>query len=280
MWANYHTHSIYCDGKDSLVHLLASATDLTSLGFSSHAPLPFNCSWCMADESLEEYLNEIRKLREIYTHLELYAGLEVDYIPGITGPADFTSRVDYTIGSVHFVDSFADGTPWEIDGTHESFLKGLGEIFQNDIRGAIERYYQLTHEMILRSRPMVVGHLDKIKIQNQGADLFSESAAWYHQAITQTLRCIKENEVIVEVNTRGLYKNRSHTLYPSPWILNEMYKEGIPITLSSDAHDTHELTERFAETAELLQAIGFKYLTILEEGRWVQKHFDSNGLIR
>jgi histidinol-phosphatase (PHP family) len=232
----------------------------------------------MADESLEEYLNEIRKLRETNTHLELYAGLEVDYIPGITGPANFTARVDYTIGSVHFVESFADGTPWEIDGTYEIFIKGLGEIFQNDIRGAIERYYQLTREMILRSRPTVVGHLDKIKIQNQGTDLFSESTAWYRQAITQTLRCIKDNEVIVEVNTRGLYKNRSRTTYPSPWILNEIHKAGIPITLSSDAHQGDEMTERFGETAELLQAIGFESLTILEQGRWVQKFFNSNGI--
>ena len=49
MWANFHTHSNYCDGKGLLDEYVAQAISLgmLSLGFSSHAPLPFESSWCM-----------------------------------------------------------------------------------------------------------------------------------------------------------------------------------------------------------------------------------------
>jgi histidinol-phosphatase (PHP family) len=50
--------------------------------------------------------------------------MEVDYIPGSIGPkskAILDAKLDYTVGSVHFVDSFPDGRGWEIDGSHQVF---------------------------------------------------------------------------------------------------------------------------------------------------------------
>ena len=43
MNANYHTHCTYCDGKDPLEAFVAEAERLHfgQLGFSSHAPVPF-----------------------------------------------------------------------------------------------------------------------------------------------------------------------------------------------------------------------------------------------
>ena len=276
MWSNLHTHSNYCDGKSSLAEVLASAhaKNLISLGFSSHAPLPFNSSWCMKKESLTSYLQEINLLKKSASKVQLYSGLEVDYIPEKISPDDFKGQLDYTIGSVHFVESFQDGRGWEIDGTHASFNEGYERIFKKDIQAVITRYFELTREMILKSCPSIIGHLDKIKIQNKYYPYFDESEKWYRDEVVKTIHVIRDSGVIVEVNTRGIYQKKSLTTYPSPWILELLHHQKIPIHLSSDAHHADDLINQFPETIQLLLSIGFKETRILLDGKWQNFHLN------
>ena len=45
---------------------------MNSLEFSSHAPLPFKCLWCMRKERLPNYLKEAYSLKEKYKdHIQL-----------------------------------------------------------------------------------------------------------------------------------------------------------------------------------------------------------------
>src|SRR5688572_28869408 len=128
MWTNYHTHSNYCDGKENPEKYIEQAIKLKmpALGFSSHAPLPFDCLWSMPSESLDDYHTFLDNAKK-NPLIEIYKGLEVDYIPGVISPADFSAQLDYTIGSVHFVEQFNNGIGWEIDGPHLLFLQGLEE---------------------------------------------------------------------------------------------------------------------------------------------------------
>src|SRR5689334_637571 len=116
MWTNYHTHTSYCDGKKDIEEVVRSAENqgLIALGLSSHAPLPFDRKWCMKRETLPSYLDDIHRIRK-QTSLELYAGLEADFIPNRISPSDFKPQLDYVIGSVHFVDELPNGDGWEID---------------------------------------------------------------------------------------------------------------------------------------------------------------------
>lgn len=232
----------------------------------------------MRATELQNYLNEIKQLRVEEKSIELYAGLEVDYIPGLTAPTNY-NNLDYTIGSIHFVDAFPDGRPWEIDGTHTLFLEGLQTLFHNNPREAWSRYFELTREMIRQTPPTILGHLDKMKIQNLGSNLFDEQELWYREEIKKTLDSLKGTDIIVEVNTRGLYQKKSATTYPSPWILAQIKAAGIPITLSSDAHNPTDLFNEFSETARLLKSVGFKQLSILLQGTWQRVDFDENGLL-
>ncbi|HRG78781.1 MAG TPA: histidinol-phosphatase [Cyclobacteriaceae bacterium] len=275
MWSNFHTHTNYCDGKGTFNDCLR-VSGIKSIGFSSHAPLPFGTPWAMRADQLENYLNEIERLRVEEKSIELYAGLEVDYIPGLIAPTNF-NNLDYTIGSIHFVDAFPDSRPWEIDGTHSLFLEGLQTLFNNKPREAWSRYFELTREMIRQAPPTILGHLDKMKIQNIG--LFDEQDPWYREEIKQTLDSLKGTGIIVEVNTRGLYQKKSTTTYPSPWILAQIKAAGIPITLSSDAHYPEQLFNEFSETARLLKSIGFKQVSILLQGTWQRVDFDEYGLL-
>jgi histidinol-phosphatase (PHP family) len=281
MWSNFHTHSNFCDGKSTLVEHIQKAKEfqLKSLGFSSHAPVPFDCNWCMKSDKLESYLLEIQRLKSTTNELQVYTGLEVDYIPGIVSPTTFNDRLDYTIGSIHFVDTFENGTPWEIDGLHVHFLKGLDEIFHHDYKAAFTRYFELTREMIVTACPTVIGHLDKMKIQNPDNKFFSEQETWYQQQVKKTIQTIKDSGAIVEVNTRGIYQKKSATTYPSPWILELLQQENIPITISSDAHHADDLVNQFESTATLLQRIGFKKIHVLYQGEWKPFTFNENGII-
>ena len=50
-------------------------------GFSSHSPLPFETFWNMSKDDMPEYLQEIKRLKQKYSdQLEIYAGLEIDYL--------------------------------------------------------------------------------------------------------------------------------------------------------------------------------------------------------
>lgn len=279
MWCNYHTHTHYCDGKLPVadVVLRAQQLGLRALGISSHAPLPFHRPWCMAENALPAYLADVNRLRNS-AGMQVYAGLEVDYIPGMVAPAHYQHLLDYTIGSVHFVDQLPGGVHWEIDATLAHFEEGLRQIFQGNIRTAIERYYALTRELVVHSRPTIVGHLDKIKMHNRDDVYFSESAPWYQAAVGHTLDTISQAGCIIEVNTRGLYQRKTSTVYPSPWILQQIHERGIPVTLSSDAHHPDDLVNEFTHAAHILLEVGFRNLRILLDGKWQDVAFDVHGI--
>ncbi len=273
-WTNYHSHSNFCDGKYSPAVYIPEALkrDFAAYGFSSHAPLPFVCDWCMSQEQLPEYIQAINTLKQEWAEkIQIYCGLEIDYIPGILSPASFMKQhgLDYCIGSVHFVEKSATGMRWEVDGPHNLFLEGLQAIFKNDIRRAVERYYEVIRQMITEETPTIVGHLDKIKIQNQLTPLFDESEDWYQEAVSDTLQAIARKEgLILEVNTRGLYKKKAVETYPSRWVLEQAFLLNIPITLQSDSHHPQEIDGYFKETALVLYDIGYRHLHICWNGRW------------
>jgi histidinol-phosphatase (PHP family) len=273
---NYHSHTNFCDGSNVPEDyvLRAIGYELFAYGFSSHAPVPFECKWCMGNEDLDAYISTIKALKSKYReYIEIYCGLEVDYIPGITGPrSEFIKalNLDYTIGSIHFVDLMDNGSPWEIDNTKEIFEEGLLKMFDNNIEKAIGRYFALTREMIAEETPNVVGHLDKIKMHNKDQRFFKETDVWYKREIDKTLEMTKAKGTIVEINTRGLYKGKSTDFYPSSWILEEICKMDIPVTISSDAHKPAEIILGFDQVYALLSQIGFRHKMILYQGEWIK----------
>lgn len=275
-------HSTYCDGKSELMDYVdqARTLNLISIGFSSHAPVPFSTKWCMKAERLDDYLINIEKIKKLNSFVEIYKGLEVDFIPGVTSPNLFRDKLDYSVGSIHFIETLPDGTAWEIDGTHALFLEGYSKIFNNNIQDVIIRYFELTREMIATACPSIVGHLDKIKIQNPGSKFFKESDTWYQDEVKKTIDAIHSSNAIVEVNTRGIYQKKSETTYPSPWILELLHKKNIPVTINSDAHHSDDIINQFPETALMLKRIGFKKISVLTGGAWKPFSFDEHGIIR
>jgi histidinol-phosphatase (PHP family) len=279
-WTNYHSHSYYCDGVESPQAQLEAAIrqGVKAFGFSSHCPIGFSNTWSMQPERLAEYLHETRKLKvDFENDLEVYVGLEIDYIPEICGPKKFAADLDFTIGSVHYLNKNEVGEPWEIDGTTEKFTRGLVEVHAGDIQKVVKLYYRRIREMIEQDPPDILGHLDKIKIHNLRNSLYDESEDWYQQEIEETLALLAESDCILEANTRGLYKKNLST-YPSMSVLKIAKQRNIPVMINSDSHAPSEITAKISRTALQLRQIGYKTLRVLKQGKWQDIAFNEEGL--
>ena len=64
----------------------------------------------------------------------------------------------------------------------------------------------------------------------------------------------------MEVNTRGLYKKRCDSLYPSVEMLLKARKMDIPVVISSDAHQAKEIDLLFEEAYGVLRQCGYEQL--------------------
>jgi histidinol-phosphatase (PHP family) len=283
-WTNFHTHSRFCDapGDPELYIQAARERNVRVLGFSSHAPLPFPTHWTMKPENLTVYCARVRELKIQYAgQIEIYLGLEIDYIPGLTGPhaPQFKScGLDYCLGSVHYTGQLLDGSYWVVDGSEEEFIQGLRETFKDNIEQAVTAYYALVREMVTTQTPDIIGHLDLIKKNNRGGGYFDENRPWYRAEVEKTLAVIAQSHAIVEINTGGLARGTSHALYPSPWIITRCFELHIPITLNADAHRPEQVVAMFPTTARLLQDIGFRELMVFTKEGWRGRVFDENGI--
>ena len=273
--ANYHTHSLYCDGKSTLEEQVRAAEQcgLRQLGFSSHAPVPFENTFAMAEEKLPEYIQEIDQLQQT-THVTLLKSLECDYIPGMT--VDFAKRqtengLDYVIGGVHQVRQPNGDGLWFIDGSkQETYDNGLCDLFDMNIKKAVTTCWEQTFEMIETQQMDIIAHFDKIKMHNRNR-FFTEDEGWYKILADKAIQLIKRHNLIIEVNTRGLYKKRSVSFYPSTELLMKARKADIPVIVSSDAHKAEELMLFVPEALEELQRCGFDHTARfdVEKGRFV-----------
>jgi len=275
---NLHTHTNFCDGTGDPEEYVITAIDkgFHTLGFSSHAPVPFKNNFAIKDDNeLQNYCQTIRQLQQKYhDRISICLALEIDFIDGISRDfSDFMQdcRLDYTIGSVHLVKNGNDQRLWFIDGARvETYTEGLENIFGGDARKAVTAYYHQLNRMVSEQKPDIIGHFDKIKMHNQDR-YFREDEPWYIDLVMELLENIERLGVIVEVNTRGIYKKRSNDLYPGKWILQIIKEKGLPVTLSADAHKPEEIDGYYPETLEILRNIGFKNLVYFNDGRWQEQ---------
>lgn len=274
---NLHTHSIYSDGKSQPREIVEEAVrqGLTTLGFSEHSPLPFDNDFSVKSADMPCYVAEIAQLKaEFKDRIDIYCGLEADYLTGVSEPFAVTKEkyhLDYLIGGVHLVGQsahpdeiwFIDGSKWEV------YDEGLKKFFDGDIRRAVRRFYEQTNEMIENETFDIIAHFDKIKMHNRDR-YFHEDEPWYRHLALETLDLIREKGLVMEINTRGIYKKRYNGFYPSPWLMEEACKMGVPSIISADAHHFSEITLEFAAAEEALKKAGYRNVVNFKDGHWVE----------
>lgn len=278
---NFHTHSYFSDGARQPEEYVIEALKqgFKGLGFSEHSVLPFANTFALQQGREDEYCDEIRRLKVAYNGLvSVYTGMEADYIPGISDNLRGLKnrlQLDYIIGSVHLVKGPA-GTDklWFIDGPkRETYDEGIEQVFDGDIKKAVTAYWYQVNSMVENEEFDVVGHLDKIKMHNRGGRWFDESSGWYTALVDESVDLIAQKGLLVEINTRGIYKGRSDTFFPGEEILRKLNGKGVRIVLSSDAHHPSEIGLYFSEAIEMLKQCGYYSAWIYDSSGWTELPF-------
>jgi len=157
----------------------AQAAGLAAVGVSSHAPVPFTCSWTMTLERFREYVADARVVQERWRgSYPVWVGVELDYLDAELVPdgAAFqrahvlSAQLDYAVVSLHFVGRDSEGQPWAVDESAESFAQQVDVVYGGNVRRLVEDYYRLMEHLAAWAQglriPVVVGHLDKVKQWN------------------------------------------------------------------------------------------------------------------
>lgn len=270
--SNYHSHCNFCDGRDSMEAFVKYAIilGLKKYGFSSHAPLSFHTSWNMIDRDFEAYKSEFTRLKMKYKNeIDLYLGLEIDYIDALSGPNDEyyqQMKLDYAIGSVHYLNKMQNGNYWSIDGSFEEFKAGLNELFDGNIQLATKRFFEVTNKMIGAGGFDIVGHLDKITLHGTSFSDFDIRADWYKTLFFETLDVIKQKRIIVEVNVKSFYEK--NLVFPDSIYFEQLKAFDIPLVVNSDCHHPTKIAGGIAETIEKLKIVGYTELQNLSSKGW------------
>lgn len=263
--ANFHTHSTFCDGKNTLEEMLLAGLDcgLDALGFSSHAMYPFAGDCHIAIKDFENYISEITRLKLLYKNkIQIFCGYEVEYLPFVSFPCLKTYKselnADFIIGSVHYLAPKANFKPFAVDWKAEIIADCAEKCFAGNYKRLVEFYFETVREMIKYTSFDFVAHLDLIRKLNGILHFFDENASWYKKEIKKTARLCGEKKIIAEINTGAISRGVMNDVYPSKDFLAELYKCDVPIVINSDAHNASGIVCAFNRAVNCAKTAGYK----------------------
>lgn len=248
MRVDLHNHTSLCNhatGSSEEYIQAAIEHKIDIFGFSDHAPMDFDPKYRMAFKEMLGYEQEVLKLKEHYKDdIEILLAYEVDFLPGHMDPRVLGAKVDYLIGSVHFIKEWGFDNP-EFIGKYKT--ANIDEIWQE--------YFDTIEALAKSGHFDIVGHLDLIKVFNfmpkKDIRIIAKNA----------LSAIKNANMTLELNVAGLRKPVKES-YPSPLLLEMAYELDIPITFSSDAHDPKQIGLFYDDVTALAKKIGYTQCAI------------------
>ena len=279
--ANFHTHSTFCDGKNTAEEMVIAAIEkgFSTLGFSSHCmhPLdpefykPFDNVWHIPAANIKSYAEEIRRLKEKYaSQIQIFLGFEADYfesdkcgkaIPHKESYAEFSP--DYLIGAVHFINT--EKGFFTVDNKIDCVKKALEDFYTKpngeiDGKKAVCDYFAAERAMLQKGKFDIIAHPDLIRIRNGALNFFSEEESWYKDELKATAKEMAKAGIIAEINTGAIARGNMDDTYPSQYFLELMHDNDVPVCINSDAHTTNNLDCAFDRAAEKARRAGYKEL--------------------
>lgn len=239
---DYHMHSVLSDGKNTYEEMVlaAIAKGLDEIGFSDHVCLK-PVEWAIRLEDIPVMTRQILHLKSKYNEqIQIRYGIEMDYFPGREAELkDIIDNipVDFVIGSVHFIGD------WNFDTDQSLYGK-----WSND--KLYSKYFHLIQQAAQSELFDTIGHIDIIK----KFKVYPETNQ--DKLYEDTIRIIKEHNLVVELNTGGLDRPCAE-FTPGLRLLELCYHYHVPVTLSSDAHRTVQIARHFESATSLLKQIGF-----------------------
>ncbi len=240
-----HNHTFLCNhATGTMEEYVKKAIEkkIDIFGFSEHAPMDFDKKYRLSLEQKEFYETEVLKLKKRYKDdIEILLAYEVDFMQNISMLDEIlNAKVDYLIGSVHFLDNWGFDNP-----------EFIGEYKKKDINKIWQDYFDTIEQMAKSQLFDIVGHLDLIKIFKFLPNKDIKTMA------LNAIKAIKKSNMVIEINAAGFRKPIKET-YPSKELLELSFEFDIPITFSSDAHSIEQVGYKYEETKKLAKDIGYK----------------------
>lgn len=244
---NFHTHSTWCDGRNTVEELVAGAEakGFAALGFSSHAMLPADpLDWPLTAPRLAAYAECVRAAaRASEGRIRVFCGVEADFVRGACFPDRSVYAAispDYVIGSVHYVVA-PDGGRVCVDEAPDVLVKGISDHFGGSAEAFVRAYFAQQREMAAGFDFDIIGHADLCRKFNGRLGYFDEDAPWYREVLAETADAFAASGKLVEVNTGAISRGWMDDAYPSAAFRDELRSRGVRFVLSSDAHSVDAL---------------------------------------
>lgn len=264
MLTNYHMHTTFCDGKNTIAEVTEAAIDkgFDAIGFSGHGHTEFDQRYCMKDPVA--FRHAVREAQNIYSdRIEIYLGSEED----IFRPVD-RSQYQYIISSSHY---FHIGDRYyPIDSSPQYFAECLAA-FHGDPMKLAQTYYDTFVPYICRRKPDIIGHFDLITKFDEQNGFYLQNEA-YKKLALQSMTEAMRSDSFFEVNTGAIYRGYRTSPYPSMDLLHAMKKQGAKLVLSSDSHAVETIDFGFAQAREMLKDVGFSCVYALYHGEFVKDY--------
>ena len=235
--ADFHMHTVFCDGKNTAEEMVLQGIKLglSVMGFSVHSPLWRGCSWSIPLEKMQDYRDEIARLKEKYADkIRIYCGIEKDYLTEMD-----TSGFDYVIGSVHHVCK-GDGNI-AVDSSAKVALDGIKCYFDGDIYAYAEEYFRLVGDIVEKTNADLIGHFDLLNKFCDCGLAFDPENPRYIAAWKAAADKLLKTGVPFEINTGAISRGYRKTPYPATDIMRYLAEHGGKAVITSDSHTTEGL---------------------------------------
>ncbi|CAD7288615.1 Histidinol-phosphatase [Campylobacter majalis] len=243
MIIDLHNHTKLCNHATGEIeqYIQAAIKNKTKFyGISDHAPMDYDEKYRMSFSQMDFYEKMVLECKQKFSdQIDILLGYEVDYLNGHMHECLFKRKVDYLIGSVHFLNDWGFDNP-----------EFIGEYKNRDIDDIWREYFMTEIALAKSGKFDIVGHFDLIKIFNFMPKTDIKILA------KEALKAIKKANMVVEINAAGLRKPIKEQ-YPSREILELVFEMGIPITFGSDAHSPSQVGQNSDICVNLARSIGF-----------------------
>ena len=255
--ANYHMHSVFCDGSDTPEEIAASAyrQGLTHLGFSGHMD-----DYHVMD--VGRYYATVHSLQDEYRgRMDILRGIELDSLFS----SDCLYDAEYSIGSTHFMDVDSD-EPMPVDSTYEQLKDLCCRYYDNDYYRLARAFYDLTSRIHDRTGCTFIGHFDLITRFNDEWHYLDETDPRYLKYALEAMEYLVSEGIPFEMNTGAVNRGWKTHVYPAPLLLQALKNFGGEIVICSDAHRKEDICANFDQAVRIARMCGFRHTNILEHG--------------
>jgi histidinol-phosphatase (PHP family) len=211
----------------------------------------FGVSATQLKEQFGNYILKTKALREKYSsEIKIFTAFESEAYDGYldyTKDLIQTYKPDYFVGSVHHINNLC------FDLSEEMYKESVKAAGGTD--AMYEKYFDKQYELISILNPAVVGHFDLIRIFDPGyKQRISNKNIW--NKIVRNLKACKENDIILDFNTRAL-KKKAGEPYISMQILQKAKELGVKVVPGDDSHGVPDIGTHIKKGIEILYELGF-----------------------